>query len=87
MFQISVYACEHEGCNKILRSKQGMQSHESKCFYNPDKKACATCDYYENTNNNKRKCHQGMELSNKPKSECNKYDHDHVLIWGVCHAM
>ncbi|MCO6554092.1 MAG: hypothetical protein J6572_03725 [Gilliamella sp.] len=87
MYEIKAYACGYNGCKKALRTKQGMKLHESKCFYNPDKKACTTCDYYENTNDNKRKCHHGIDISDKPKNGCNKYTHCHGLIWGNCYVM
>lgn len=47
MIEIIAYKCEH--CEKkILSSKSGMYKHESKCFANPEMRACRTCKHVEN---------------------------------------
>lgn len=42
MKEIKAYQCEY-GCKKVLLTKQGIKRHEEKCFWNPKRKACASC--------------------------------------------
>ena len=47
MIERTIFECEH--CNKKrLISKYGMKKHEEKCFYNPIRKACITCNNFIN---------------------------------------
>ena len=41
MYEIKAYQCAY--CKKYSKSKSVMKKHESKCFYNPITRACATC--------------------------------------------
>jgi hypothetical protein len=43
MKEITAYLCEH--CEKkIYRHKSSIQGHEKQCNWNPDNRACASCD-------------------------------------------
>lgn len=41
--EIKAYECEHS-CGKIYRAKSTTQGHEKRCHWNPDNRACASCD-------------------------------------------
>lgn len=41
MKPIKAYQCDF--CNKILKSRSGMKSHEDRCFSNPTTKSYITC--------------------------------------------
>ena len=43
VYEITAYKCDY--CGKIYQSKPGATGHEKKCFWNPEKRACASCDY------------------------------------------
>lgn len=45
--QVKAYGCEFKCGRKVVLSKKSMIDHESRCFYNPEKKACVTCKYFE----------------------------------------
>jgi len=45
--QVKAYGCDFKCGQKVVLSKASMISHESRCFYNPTKKACATCKHFE----------------------------------------
>ena len=45
--KIIAYACEHGCARKVLTSKKRMEEHESRCFSNPERKACRTCAHFE----------------------------------------
>ena len=45
--QVTAYGCEYKCGQKVVLSKASMISHESRCFHNPLKKACASCFYFE----------------------------------------
>lgn len=46
MKEINAYQCDY--CKKYSKSKSVIKKHESKCFYNPITRACATCgNYYQ----------------------------------------
>ena len=40
--EIKAYECEH-GCGKFYRSKSSAVSHEKRCWWNPARRACASC--------------------------------------------
>lgn len=43
MREITAYICEH--CEKkIYRHKSSAHGHESRCYWNPANRACASCD-------------------------------------------
>jgi hypothetical protein len=54
--QVKAYACDYKCGRGVILSKKNMESHESRCFHNPDKRACATCAYFEKGSDN-----NGME--------------------------
>ncbi len=39
--EVRAYKCEY--CDKVYINKPSAASHEKKCFWNPEKRACATC--------------------------------------------
>ena len=48
--EVKAYGCEFKCGRKVVLSKASMTDHESRCFHNPEKKACATCVYFEKFN-------------------------------------
>ena len=41
------FACEH-GCGRnLLVSRSRMEAHETRCFFNPETKSCATCGNFD----------------------------------------
>ena len=44
--EIKAYLCEH-GCGKVSRHKSSMSSHERRCWWNPERKACASCGWQD----------------------------------------
>jgi hypothetical protein len=45
--KITAYACDYRCGRNSLTSKKRMEDHESRCFHNPDKRACITCKHFE----------------------------------------
>lgn len=45
-FEIKAYGCEH-GCGKIYRSRSSAVSHEKRCWWNPARRACASCGHQD----------------------------------------
>ena len=45
--EVKAYGCQHKCGQKVVLSKKSMIDHESRCFYDPKKKACVTCVYFE----------------------------------------
>lgn len=45
--EVKAYGCEYRCGKKVVLSKKSMIDHESRCFHNPEKKACVTCVYFE----------------------------------------
>ena len=44
---IKAYRCQY-GCGRnVLTSKQRMEDHEARCFYNPESRACKTCKHLD----------------------------------------
>lgn len=66
MIEVKAYECEH-CCNKVLRTKNGMRSHESKCFFNEKTKSCVTCDYFVGDD---RECKAKQDIEVKLKHNC-----------------
>ena len=54
--EVKAYGCEFKCGQKVVLSKNSMIDHESRCFRNPEKKACVTCKYFERFNDS-----NGME--------------------------
>lgn len=67
--QVKAYGCEYKCGQKVVLSKSSMISHESRCFYNPKNKACASCKYFEREDDS-----NGME---------GQYEHKWVNL--LCH--
>ncbi len=44
---VKAYGCEYKCGKKVVLSKKSMIDHESRCFHNPEKKACVTCVHFE----------------------------------------
>ena len=40
------YSCDYKCGRKVVLSKKSMEDHETRCFHNPEKKACASCKYF-----------------------------------------
>ena len=57
MLERQVFVCEYCDIHKrnppIFSSKEEAEYHESKCFYNPQNKACYTCKHNKGYRNNK----------------------------------
>ena len=45
--EVKAYGCEFKCGKKVVLSKKSIIEHESRCFHNPEKKACVTCVYFE----------------------------------------
>lgn len=45
--KVTGYSCEFKCGRNIVKSKKTMIDHESRCFHNPEKKACITCAHFE----------------------------------------
>jgi hypothetical protein len=81
MEYISAYSCEF--CNKIYSKKSTCKAHEQKCFFNPNTKSCASCDflYLSHDRTDKlghniviQKCYRGIDISHKKlKTACQEY--------------
>lgn len=71
-----IYECEH--CKKIrYMNKYQMRGHEKICWYNPENKACNTCEhnYYDNRG---RICELGIKNEDgtnksKPQVDCESW--------------
>ena len=50
--EVKAYGCEYKCGRKVVLSKASMIDHESRCFHNPEKRACATCVHFERENDN-----------------------------------
>ena len=70
--KITAYACEHGCGRKVLTSKQAMEKHEKKCFYNTYRKACVTCNHFESYIESNGMEHEPQYL--------------HEFIIRICHA-
>tara|TARA_R110000787_G_scaffold140618_2_gene254145 strand:- start:513 stop:788 length:276 start_codon:yes stop_codon:yes gene_type:complete len=45
--EVKAYGCDFKCGRKVVMSKKSMTDHESRCFHNPEKKACVTCAHFE----------------------------------------
>ncbi len=45
MKEIKAYQCDY--CNKYYKHKSSAKRHEKICFYNPENRACITCDNFK----------------------------------------
>lgn len=45
--EVKAYGCEYKCGKKVVLSKKSMIDHETRCFHNPEKKACVTCAHFE----------------------------------------
>ena len=50
--EVKAYGCDFKCGRKVVLSKKSMADHESRCFYNPAKKACVTCKHFERQSDN-----------------------------------
>lgn len=41
------YSCDYKCGQKVVLSKKSMEDHETRCFHNPDNRACASCKFFE----------------------------------------
>lgn len=44
--KITAYACSFGCGQRVVTSKKSMEDHETRCFYNPATKSCATCRHF-----------------------------------------
>ena len=44
--QIKAFACAYRCGEPVKTSKKSVESHETRCFSNPDRRACRTCIHY-----------------------------------------
>jgi hypothetical protein len=81
--RVIAYACEHGCRRRVLTSKRAMERHEEICFYNPERRACITCEHfecYEDSNGMEhttyleqwtvRGCTLDIDLTSKLKKNC-----------------
>ncbi len=65
------YVCDY--CGKIYRHKSSASSHEKRCFWNPENRACASCG---NQDTDHRYCAAtGADLSTKGELK------RHCVLW------
>ena len=50
--EVKAFGCEYKCGKKVVLSKASMVDHESRCFHNPEKKACVTCVHFEKEHDN-----------------------------------
>lgn len=43
----TAYSCDFKCGKKVVLSKKSMEDHETRCFHNPEKKACASCKFFD----------------------------------------
>ena len=43
--KVSTWKCANKGCRKRDSNKGRMSEHEARCMFNPDRRACPTCDH------------------------------------------
>ena len=41
--KVTAYGCKYRCGQRVNTKYEAMLEHESKCFYNPERRACATC--------------------------------------------
>lgn len=58
------YSCEFKCGQKVVLSEKSMIDHESRCFHNPEKKACITCKHFEREKDN-----NGLQYGNPHRQE------------------
>ncbi len=46
MTEVRAYVCDFCPRKKRLASASGAKRHEARCFYNPSRRACATCQHF-----------------------------------------
>jgi len=72
MKEVKAYQCEF--ClKKILKTKTAMTAHEKKCFWNPETKACMTCEYKDERS---RRIDIDGQDCRQDYSYCNKFNHE-----------
>ena len=69
--EVKAYGCEYKCGKKVVLSKKSMIDHESRCFHNPEKRACVTCVHFD-----REKDGNGMEGTSQNEEWVNL----------VCHA-
>ena len=45
--KVVAYACIYRCGSKVSTSKRGIARHEKKCFSNPARQACRTCQFWK----------------------------------------
>jgi len=67
MKEIKAFKCNY--CSKKLFTKISMSNHENICLYNPEKKACFSCE-----NNDYGECFLGIKKKGEtPIKNCEAY--------------
>ena len=60
--EVKAYGCKYKCRQRVVLSKASMADHETRCFHNPEKKACATCVHLERQ-------HDGNGMDGTPYNE------------------
>jgi len=68
--QIKAYGCDFKCGTKVLMSKKAMEAHEVICFYNPERKACVSCDNFESFNDSNGMEHDRRFLETWRQNQC-----------------
>ena len=73
MHEVLAYHCDY--CSKVYNTKKQTKQHEKKCYYNPETKSCASCDFIEMVGT-PAICFAGIPLKGGLKTHCHKHSID-----------
>jgi hypothetical protein len=79
MTEIKAYVCEFCPRKKARMSKSRTAKHESICFYNPERKACATCGNLERYEEIYNTLHDGQDFEHSYFVQNCKVDYFNVI--------
>jgi hypothetical protein len=79
MKAVNSFKCSY--CDKLYESKDSCRSHESRCYYNPQTKSCASCaflkydsyEYKPHYTCSVKTCMKNYDVTGKLKTKCEDY--------------
>jgi hypothetical protein len=79
MKSVNSYKCSY--CDKLYESKDSCRSHESRCYFNPKTKSCASCaflkydsyEYKPHYTCSVKTCMKNHDVTGKLKTKCDDY--------------
>lgn len=88
---VKAYGCDFKCGTKVLLSKKSMLAHESRCFHNPERRACISCKNFESFQDSNGMEHEPsnlhiwwhteclasehIDISEKLRHDCGNYEH------------